>query len=86
MAPSTPANDPLTVNAITAARADVPPMCISIHVSHRGRRLKEPSVQEGYARIGQDPAFDTPEEFSALIREETAKWSRVIKGADIQPQ
>jgi tripartite-type tricarboxylate transporter receptor subunit TctC len=48
--------------------------------------LKEPSVQEGYARIGQDPAFDTPKEFSALIREETAKWSRVIKDADIQPQ
>jgi tripartite-type tricarboxylate transporter receptor subunit TctC len=48
--------------------------------------LKEPSVQEGYARIGQDPAVDTPEEFSALIREETAKWSRVIKDADIQPQ
>ena len=48
--------------------------------------MKEPSVQEGYARIGQDTASDTPEEFARLIRDETAKWSRVIKAANIQPQ
>ncbi len=48
--------------------------------------LKDPSVQQGYAQIGQDPAADTPDEFAALIREETAKWSRVIKSANIEPQ
>jgi tripartite-type tricarboxylate transporter receptor subunit TctC len=48
--------------------------------------LKDPSVQEGYRKIGQFPAVDTPEEFQKLIREETAKWSRVIKDANIQAQ
>ena len=48
--------------------------------------LQDPAVREGYARIGTDPDSDTPEQFSELIRAETAKWSRVIKAANIQPQ
>ena len=48
--------------------------------------LQDPAVREGYARIGTDPDSDTPEQFAELIRAETAKWSRVIKAANIQPQ
>ena len=48
--------------------------------------LSEAAVREGYARIGQDPASDTPEQFAALIRGETEKWARVIKAARIEPQ
>jgi tripartite-type tricarboxylate transporter receptor subunit TctC len=48
--------------------------------------LKDPAVQEGYRKIGQFPAFNTPEEFQKLIRDETEKWSRVTREANIQPQ
>lgn len=50
------------------------------------RAQQDPSVREGYARIGQDVASDTPEQFAELIRAETSKWSRLIKDAGIQPQ
>jgi tripartite-type tricarboxylate transporter receptor subunit TctC len=50
------------------------------------KAIDDRSVREGYARIGQDPVTDTPEEFAALIRNETSKWTRVIKDARIEPQ
>ena len=50
------------------------------------KAMNDPSVIEGYARIGQDQAVSTPEEFTRLIADETAKWSAVIKKADIKPQ
>ncbi len=50
------------------------------------RALSDPAVREGYARIGTDPDSDTPEQFAELMRAETAKWSRVIKAANIQAQ
>ncbi len=50
------------------------------------KAMNDPSVVEGYARIGQDQAVSTPEEFTKLIADETAKWSEVIKKANIQPQ
>ncbi len=50
------------------------------------KAMNDPSVIEGYARIGQDQALSTPEEFSKLIADETVKWSEVIKKANIQPQ
>ncbi len=48
--------------------------------------LREPAVLEGYRKIGQVPTGSTPDEFRALIRDETAKWSRVIRDAGIKPQ
>jgi tripartite-type tricarboxylate transporter receptor subunit TctC len=50
------------------------------------KAIADPSVREGYARIGQDPATDTPAEFADLIRNETIKWTRTIKDARIEPQ
>jgi tripartite-type tricarboxylate transporter receptor subunit TctC len=50
------------------------------------KAMNDPSVVEGYARIGQEQAVSTPEEFTKLIADETAKWSEVIKKANINPQ
>jgi len=50
------------------------------------KAMNDPSVVEGYARIGQDQAVSTPEQFSKLIADETAKWAEVIKKANIKPQ
>ena len=74
-----------TWNGLLAPAATPKPIIDTINAAV-ARALKDPSVLEGYARIGQDPAWGTPEEFAQLLRDETTKWSRVIKAANIQPQ
>jgi tripartite-type tricarboxylate transporter receptor subunit TctC len=48
--------------------------------------LAQPAVQEQLAKMGAVPAGDTPEEFGKLIRDESAKWARIIKEQDIRAQ
>jgi tripartite-type tricarboxylate transporter receptor subunit TctC len=43
-------------------------------------------MRERYAAIGTDPVTNSPEEFSAFLREETTKWARVAKAAGIKPE
>ena len=50
------------------------------------KAMNDPSVVEGYARIGQDQTVSTPEQFTKLIADETAKWAGVIEKANIKPQ
>jgi tripartite-type tricarboxylate transporter receptor subunit TctC len=50
------------------------------------RAMKSPQMKEQLARIGQDPAWSTPEEFAAFLREETDKWSKVISVSGIRAQ
>lgn len=50
------------------------------------RALKAPDVREKYAADGIDPGGGTPQEFGMLIRNDIAKWSRVIKAAGIKPE
>ena len=48
------------------------------------RALQAPDVRERLASLGADLGASTPEVFNALLRDETAKWSRVVKGAGIK--
>ena len=48
--------------------------------------LKSPDAAERFAQIGAEPHPTTPEQFSAYIREETARWTKVIKSANIKPE
>jgi tripartite-type tricarboxylate transporter receptor subunit TctC len=42
-----------------------------------------PDVKEKCAQLGFDPVADTPAEFSAYIKTDVEKWSKVIKDAKI---
>ena len=46
--------------------------------------LKDPKVLERLINDGPMAIGNTPEEFTAFIRSEQAKWSKVIKAADIR--
>ena len=46
--------------------------------------LKMSDVQERFASIGVDVVGNTPDEFAAQVRTEIAKWSKVIKDANIK--
>jgi tripartite-type tricarboxylate transporter receptor subunit TctC len=41
-------------------------------------------VKERFASLGVQPVGSTPEQFAALIREDFARWSKVIKSAGIK--
>ena len=46
--------------------------------------LKTAEVRERFASLGADPIGSTPDEFTAFIKTEIAKWQKVIRGANIQ--
>jgi tripartite-type tricarboxylate transporter receptor subunit TctC len=46
--------------------------------------LREPTVRERYAVLGIDPVGNTPEEFTAQIRADLARWGEVVRAAHIK--
>jgi tripartite-type tricarboxylate transporter receptor subunit TctC len=49
------------------------------------RAVKSPLVIERYGALGAIPVASTPEQFAELIRSETAKWAKVVKFSQAQP-
>jgi tripartite-type tricarboxylate transporter receptor subunit TctC len=43
------------------------------------RILKVPEMRDKLIQQGADPVASTPDEFTAYIRAETAKWARVVR-------
>ena len=50
------------------------------------RAMRTPEMKEALAKIGQDPAWSTPEEFSTFLVEETDKWRKVIQATGLKGQ
>jgi len=48
------------------------------------KALATPQVKERFASLGVQPVGDTPEQFGAVIREDLARWSKVIKSAGVK--
>jgi tripartite-type tricarboxylate transporter receptor subunit TctC len=46
--------------------------------------VHEPDVKEKFVALGFDPVANSPEEFTAQIKVEIAKWGKVIKDANIK--
>lgn len=46
--------------------------------------LKSPQLAQRFAAVGLEPAGDTPEEFTQLIRSEIVKWRKVVTAAKIR--
>ena len=46
--------------------------------------IRSPDFVEHLKAEGSDPVGDSPEQFAAFLREETAKWNKVIKFANIK--
>lgn len=50
------------------------------------KALKLPDLRTRLELLGVDPGSSAPEQFTAFIKSETAKWAKVVKDAGIQPQ
>lgn len=49
------------------------------------RILATPEMQAKLAELGYEPVGGTPEAFAALIDRESAKWSKIVKSANMKP-
>jgi tripartite-type tricarboxylate transporter receptor subunit TctC len=48
--------------------------------------LADPAIKARIAELGSVPMRMTPADFSKLIGEETEKWGKVIRTANIKPE
>jgi tripartite-type tricarboxylate transporter receptor subunit TctC len=44
-----------------------------------GRAMATPALKQQLVALGIEPAFDTPEAFTALMRSELPKWAAIVK-------
>jgi tripartite-type tricarboxylate transporter receptor subunit TctC len=65
------------------APAGTPPAVIERLHAEIVRVLAEPDVREKIAGLGAEPVGNSPEEFAAMQRAEAARWTRVVKEANI---
>jgi tripartite-type tricarboxylate transporter receptor subunit TctC len=48
------------------------------------RALNSPDLRERLQGLGADPVGNTPEQYTAFMQSEIAKWDKVIKAAGIK--
>lgn len=48
--------------------------------------LQDATVKERFQASGADPVGNSPEEFAAVIRNDMAKWGKVVKAAGLSPK
>jgi tripartite-type tricarboxylate transporter receptor subunit TctC len=68
------------------APAGTAPAIISRLNAEALKALRSDEMKERLALDGAEPLGSTPAEFAALIKEELAKWTRVARAANIEPQ
>jgi tripartite-type tricarboxylate transporter receptor subunit TctC len=47
--------------------------------------LATPAIRARFAALGGSVLLGSPAEFGQLVRDETEKWGKVIKAANIKP-
>jgi tripartite-type tricarboxylate transporter receptor subunit TctC len=68
---------------LAAPAATPPETIVKIHADFV-KVLQQPNVREKLAGMGADVVGNTPEQFGAYLRTETAKWAKLVKDADIR--
>ena len=68
------------------AKSGTPPAIVQKVQEDMAEALRQPDVQKKLADLGLEPVGDTPEQFGAVIKAESAKWGGIVKKANIQAQ
>jgi tripartite-type tricarboxylate transporter receptor subunit TctC len=68
------------------APAKTPKALLDKLSSEIARIVELPDVKERLRALGADPAPTTPEGFDAYVREEVAKFQKIVKDAGIKPE
>ncbi|CAM3719632.1 LacI family transcriptional regulator [Bordetella sputigena] len=75
----------ITWNGIVAPAGTPAPIVNRLNAALQ-KVLDRPDVQKTFAGMGQDVVKDTPQEFDAMLKAETAKWRQVIEAAGIKAE
>jgi len=68
-----------------AAPAGTPKEALTRWHSEIVKVLAMPEIREKMLGMGTDPVGSSPEDFAQFMKLETAKWSRIIRDAQIRP-
>jgi len=66
--------------------AATPPAAIARLNTELGRILRTPDIQEKFRVQGQSALPGTPEQFAALLQSESARYSKVVRAANIKAE
>jgi tripartite-type tricarboxylate transporter receptor subunit TctC len=66
------------------APARTPPAVVDKLQRELAAALKTPFVRERYATLGIEPVGNTPREFFEQVREDLARWEKVVKAANVK--
>ena len=72
-----------TTSGVWLPAATPRPVVDTVHAAMM-KVLRLPATREGFARVGAEVLSSTPEEFAAVMRRETAKWTKVIRDANVK--
>jgi tripartite-type tricarboxylate transporter receptor subunit TctC len=64
--------------------AKTPPEIVKRVYAALIKTLRLPATREGFAKVGADVIESTPEELDKLMRAENAKWTKVIRDANVK--
>ena len=67
------------------APAKTPPSVVSKLHAESVKVVSMQEVRTLLLRDGLEPVGDTPQEFAAIVKQEVAKWMKVVKAAGIKP-
>jgi tripartite-type tricarboxylate transporter receptor subunit TctC len=63
---------------------ETPPAIVARLQKELSTVLQSPFVKERYATLGIEPVGNSPEEFGAQVREDLARWEKVVKAAGVK--
>jgi tripartite-type tricarboxylate transporter receptor subunit TctC len=66
--------------------AGVPKAIVDKLNAAANKALASPALREKYTGLGYEIAGGTPEQFTDLVRRETAKWAEVVKRAGMKAE
>lgn len=69
-----------------AAPAHTPPEVINKLAGLIAEYARKPETAKRLAAIGIEPVASSPQQMAQFVNEETERWARVIKAADIEPE
>ena len=68
------------------APAGTPPAVVDRLQKEIARALEAPETKAKLASLGAEPIANTPAEFAAMIKSESAKWGKIVKDANIHAE
>ena len=80
---SVPGYEVLNVTGLVAPSGTPREIIQQLHAASI-RVLESPLVRERFASLGVEPVGGRPEQFGAYIREDFARWRKVIAAGDIK--